>query len=237
MVPEAQDGIDYEALSQRSRELSAANRKHKEPQVRSAWVRNDVRLLVKAVDSYECKWSAIEEAIKKGIIPFERPRNQQALRDKARLLKQDFLKWVPIFNHTLLYPVTRTLLTRSDCYRADAVLPRGFDLVVLGKKEKNAVMAVGKNPERKEADVDENGQPINTELDPSVQQDHAVQQDNTVQQDHAVQQDNTVEQNHSVQQDMPLHPALSQAAPQPAPEPDMGPELQPQPPAQEATAA
>lgn len=49
-------------------------------------------------------------------------------------------------------------------YRADANLPPGFDLVVLGKKEREAVMAVGKNPERKEADVDEAGRPINTEL-------------------------------------------------------------------------
>lgn len=36
--------------------------------------------------------------------------------------------------------------------------------MVLGKKEREAIMACGKNPDRKEADVDENGQPINTEL-------------------------------------------------------------------------
>ena len=53
------------------------------------------------------------------------------------------------------------LLTFS--FRADMVLPPGFDLVVLGKKEKENVIAVGKNPERKESDVDENGKPINTE--------------------------------------------------------------------------
>lgn len=91
-LPGSQDEPDLEALSQRTREISAANRKNKEPQVRSAWVRNDVRLLVKAVDAYSCKWSTIEKEIKAGTIPFERPRDQQALRDKARLLKQDFLK-------------------------------------------------------------------------------------------------------------------------------------------------
>lgn len=49
-------------------------------------------------------------------------------------------------------------------YRADAILPRGFDYVVLGKKEREAVKACGKNPDRKEGDVDENGHPISTEL-------------------------------------------------------------------------
>jgi hypothetical protein len=83
---------DFEAVSQRSREISAANRKAREPQVRSAWVRNDVKQLVKAVDVYKCKWSTIEKEIKAGTIVFEIPRDQQALRDKARLLKQDFLK-------------------------------------------------------------------------------------------------------------------------------------------------
>lgn len=37
--------------------------------------------------------------------------------------------------------------------------------MVLGKKEREAVRGCGKNPDRKEEDVDENGQPINTELD------------------------------------------------------------------------
>jgi len=58
-------------------------------------------------------------------------------------------------------------LTRNTpCYRTDCPLPRSFDLVVLGKKERDAVMAVGKNPGRKEADVDERGQPVNTEIAP-----------------------------------------------------------------------
>ncbi|KAK4452856.1 hypothetical protein QBC34DRAFT_376835 [Podospora aff. communis PSN243] len=132
---------DFEAVSQRSREISAANRKAREPQVRSAWVRNDVKQLVKAVDVYKCKWSTIEKEIKAGTIVFEIPRDQQALRDKARLLKQDFLK-------------------------TDSVLPPSFDLVVLGKKEREAVKAVGKNPDRKEADIGPDGHPANTEYNP-----------------------------------------------------------------------
>ena len=43
------------------------------------------------------------------------------------------------------------------------MLPRGFDLVVLGKKEREAVKAVGKNPDRRESDVDENNRPVNTD--------------------------------------------------------------------------
>lgn len=91
-LPGTQDDPDLDVLKERTRELSAARRKAREPQARTAWVRNDVRLLVKAVDTYACKWSMIEKEIKAGTIPFERPRDQQALRDKARLLKQDFLK-------------------------------------------------------------------------------------------------------------------------------------------------
>ncbi|KAK4200293.1 hypothetical protein QBC40DRAFT_225982 [Triangularia verruculosa] len=142
-LPGTQMEPDFDALTQRSKEISAANRKVREPQVRSAWVRNDVRELVKAVHTYGCKWSVIEKQIKEGNIHFERPRDQQALRDKARLLKQDFLK-------------------------ADGILPKGFDLVVLGKKEREAVKACGKNPDRKEADLDANGAVINTELGDAV---------------------------------------------------------------------
>lgn len=83
---------DFEFVAQRTRELSAANRKAREPQQRSPWVRDDIKQLVKAVDIYKCKWSVIEKEIKEGRLPFVRPRDQQALRDKARLLKQDFLK-------------------------------------------------------------------------------------------------------------------------------------------------
>lgn len=50
--------------------------------------------------------------------------------------------------------------------RADGVLPPSFDLVVLGKKEREAVRAVGKNPDRKEADIGPDGRPVNTEYIP-----------------------------------------------------------------------
>jgi len=83
---------DFEAVQRRTREIAAANRKPREPQQRLAWVKADQRQLVKAVHIYKCKWSLMETEIRTGVIPFEIPRDQQALRDKARLMKQDFLK-------------------------------------------------------------------------------------------------------------------------------------------------
>ena len=41
-------------------------------------------------------------------------------------------------------------------------MPPSFDLVVLGRKERNAVIACRKNPDRKEEDVVD-GRPVNTE--------------------------------------------------------------------------
>lgn len=67
---------------------------------------------------------------------FEETRNQQALRDKARNLKVLYLE-------------------------SDKVLPPGFDQVVLGQKEKNAVTKCGRNPDRREDELDEEGEVIN----------------------------------------------------------------------------
>lgn len=47
-------------------------------------------------------------------------------------------------------------------------LPPSFDLVVLGRKEKDMVIAAGRNPDRREADIDVNGDPINTLYDPNA---------------------------------------------------------------------
>lgn len=59
--------------------------------------------------------------------------------------------------------------------RADGILPPSFDLVVLGKKERNAVIACGKNPDRKESDAID-GRAINTEWrgEESAEQTHVL---------------------------------------------------------------
>ncbi|KAL1871975.1 hypothetical protein VTK73DRAFT_1805 [Phialemonium thermophilum] len=135
--PSSQLYPDISALSQRARQVSMVNRKSRGPQTRTFWSSEDCQMLIQAIDTYKCKWSVIEKEIRNGVIPFHHPRDQQALRDKARLLKVDFLK-------------------------ADGVLPPGFDLVVLGKKERQAVIACGKNPDRLESDLDEDNRPTNT---------------------------------------------------------------------------
>jgi len=84
--------FDVEALRERARSLTAQAKGPKTPQSRTAWTRDDTQLLIKAIDLYQCKWSTIQKEIENGNLPFDHKRDQQALRDKARLLKQDLLK-------------------------------------------------------------------------------------------------------------------------------------------------
>lgn len=48
------------------------------------------------------------------------------------------------------------------------MLPPGFDLVVLGRKEKEMVIHAGRNPERREEDRDDTGNITNSIYDPEV---------------------------------------------------------------------
>ncbi|KAI3398620.1 hypothetical protein diail_8968 [Diaporthe ilicicola] len=144
--------IDVVAMSRASQLISKANRKPAQPKQRRPWTAHDTQQLVRAVNVYKAKWSTIERAIKEDHIPFNVPeRDQQGLRDKARLVKVDILK-------------------------TDSHLPPGFDLVVLGRKEKDMVIAAGRNPERKEEDNDpDQGTPRNTLYDPASQRHAAAE--------------------------------------------------------------
>lgn len=87
------DRIDPVALSRRSQLISKANRKPAQPKQRKPWTAHDTQQLIGAVNTYKAKWSTIERAIKEGHIEFNVPeRDQQGLRDKARLTKVDMLK-------------------------------------------------------------------------------------------------------------------------------------------------
>lgn len=87
------DRIDPVALSRRSQLISKANRKPAQPKQRKPWTAHDTQQLIGAVNTYKAKWSTIEKAIKEGHIEFNVPeRDQQGLRDKARLTKVDMLK-------------------------------------------------------------------------------------------------------------------------------------------------
>lgn len=106
---------------------------------RYPWSSHDEQVLIRCVAQHYGKWSRIQEEC--GEL-FEHPRDQQAYRDKARLMK------------------TKMLV-------ADRPLPPGFNHVALGPKEKREVVNAGKNPERKETDVDiATGQVTNTEFPP-----------------------------------------------------------------------
>ncbi|KAI0195637.1 hypothetical protein EV127DRAFT_508412 [Xylaria flabelliformis] len=119
---------DLTALSQVARANKLANRARGH-QLRERWsdVDTDHLLDLIADRDLNCSWSAME---KEG--GFQTPRNQQAIRDKARNLKKGYL-----------------------C--ADAILPSGFDYVYLSKKERDDVIASGHNPDRSENDIDERG--------------------------------------------------------------------------------
>lgn len=103
---------------------------------RHAWSEKDQFTLIDLIAKCYASWSKIEGNY--GHL-FERRRNQQAYRDKARNMKVDFL-WT------------------------DRVLPPKFDMVRLSQKEIQKLEAVGKNPHRMERDLDDEGTPINTEI-------------------------------------------------------------------------
>ncbi|KAI2463577.1 hypothetical protein F4781DRAFT_115424 [Annulohypoxylon bovei var. microspora] len=121
---------DILVLSQSARNIRQANYSNKPRQIRTPWSAYDTSRLVDLIadPSFGCSWSAMEKAG-----GFEHARNQQALRDKARSLKVWYLE-------------------------GDRILPPGFDQIALGQKEKDAVIKCGRNPDRREDDLDEDGQ-------------------------------------------------------------------------------
>lgn len=126
-----------EAMNRKKAELAVlARRDNPAPsRQRHPWSDADCDALVQLVALRQAGWGMME--LQDGEC-FERPRNQQAYRDKARNMKVDFLM-------------------------TDAVLPTCFDLVHLGTKEVAKLKGVGKNPSRRESEVNEDGTVYNTE--------------------------------------------------------------------------
>lgn len=117
--------------------LQAITRQHQDQiKRRVPWSDHDTMLLIDLVQKHRAMWAEIARS---GTDRFQTPRNQQACRDRARNLKVDMLL-------------------------SDSILPRDFDKVALGKKEVERIVRARKNPSRLEADVDEEGYPINTTL-------------------------------------------------------------------------
>lgn len=91
--PSSPGDIDVVALTQQSKLVSLANRKSKQPKARRPWTARDTQTLIHAVNTYKAKWSTIERQIREGHLPFDvAERDQQGLRDKARLVKVDLMK-------------------------------------------------------------------------------------------------------------------------------------------------
>ena len=125
---------ELQTLSQHVRGLKRQNQAAKPQQKRIPWTSADTEHLIDLIPVYHGSWAQIAENAK-----FEVARNQQAVRDRARNVKVLFLA-------------------------SDLVLPAGFDLIGLGPKEREAVRRAGKNPDRSEDDLDEDGEVINNVL-------------------------------------------------------------------------
>lgn len=123
---------DHVALQARLQAFPSSRQRH-------TWSDDDCAVLIELIRKHHAAWSAMELDSHR----FQRPRNQQGYRDKARNIKVDLLM-------------------------ADAVLPPCFDLVALGKKECDKLISFGKNPYRRENELDEDGNPIATEYEPRV---------------------------------------------------------------------
>ncbi|KAI1472272.1 uncharacterized protein F4812DRAFT_6675 [Daldinia caldariorum] len=122
-------GRDLLRLSQEAQHIRRGTYAPRPRQIRVPWSASDTSQLLDLIadPSINCSWSTIAR-----LGNFEHPRNQQQVRDKARSLKVLYL----------------------EC---DKVLPPGFDKVVLGQKEKAAVIKCYRNPDRREYDMDEEG--------------------------------------------------------------------------------
>lgn len=113
------------------------------PSEGGSWSASDLKELEKSVPVYKARYSAIYAAIQSGAIPMQKKdRSQQILRSALISMKRRILQ-------------------------SDDKLPPGFDLIHTDKKLVRWISAAHKNPWRKEADVDDSGQPTNTEWDPA----------------------------------------------------------------------
>jgi hypothetical protein len=122
---------DIAGMTQESRKINRDARiaRGQGPQRRTRWSDDDVCVLIDAIAMHDCAWALIE---KKTLATFDVQRTQQQIRDKARNVKVEMLK------------------TKRQ-------LPKNFDSVVLGQKEKDILEALGINWDRKEDDLDEDG--------------------------------------------------------------------------------
>jgi hypothetical protein len=79
------------ALSQRTKLVKLARSEPAVQKRRVPWSDEDAETLLRAIATHGARWAELEKLAKLKEIPFQDLRDQQALRDKARLMKMHFL--------------------------------------------------------------------------------------------------------------------------------------------------
>ena len=91
----------YQQVNERAKSIT--NQRNTKPvQTRKAWTELEVNTLIELIEEYGCSWAKLktvddEQAKQQDTRPVLEHRNQVALKDKARNMKFDYLKWV---NHS-----------------------------------------------------------------------------------------------------------------------------------------
>jgi len=140
----------------------------RQPRRRIFWTKEDTEAVIELIREHGSYWAHMEDKARREKL-FAVRRTQQQIRDKARNIKVDILRYairpLPFFSRpfSTFSSSESTNVVIFSCIRNDGVLPNNFDAVLLSAKDRNLLIRCGKNPDRKEEDVEDDGNPLNTE--------------------------------------------------------------------------
>ena len=103
-------------------------------QQRTAWSREETKVLTRLIEVWGCSWTLIKSHDTRNVL-FR--RDQVALKDKARNIYFNLLKWGPVPAHELSF---------TDCYRRKMpidALPRNFTSITLKTMDKDRLLSYG----------------------------------------------------------------------------------------------
>ena len=129
--------------------------KAKVPKKRNFWKQEEANIVMDLVARFGSNWSGMEAYADKHAM-FDVKRTQQHIRDKARNIKLDLVRYVSLSNDV---PSKHT--DPNPSHRKDQRLPQGFDNVLFSAKEERMLRKHQKNPDRRESDVDDDGNVTN----------------------------------------------------------------------------
>jgi hypothetical protein len=144
---EEQDRTGYARVKDEARAYSATMLEAK-VQRRKPWTIEESDALIQGIEKYGCSWANIK-AWDNAMDEEDRVlrhRDQVALKDKARNMKVDYLRYAILFALacSCRFWVMTVINAKLTYDRAGVNLPRHFELVPLGKKEREKVRAVGR---------------------------------------------------------------------------------------------